>query len=97
MAFAWRFYVEIARVSGTPTSVDVPARSADAAIVQEIRGEDAGVFRIGDQVTGDEIAALGGDTASRLDSAVRAYVQAHLQDYPGFADVLQIRWAKRES
>lgn len=93
----WRFYLDIARATGTSTSVNVPARSTDAAIVQLIAEADLAAFPIGTQVSGDDIDALGDDTATVLTSAATSYVEAHPEDYPGFTGVLRIRWARRVS
>lgn len=93
----WRFYVEIARSTGTSTNVHVPARSGDPAIVQAIREADIAAFHVGTQVSGEDIDALGGDTSSVLTSAVTEYIQAHPDDYPGFTGVPRIRWARRVS
>jgi hypothetical protein len=92
---SWRFYVRIA--TGAPFShdVDVPANSTDAALDVPIRADQLPAFRPGDQVTGPEISALGGDTLDRLTAAVEAYLGSHPADYPGFVAIVEVRWAKR--
>ena len=75
--------------------VDVPAHSTEAPLDVMIWADDLPAFRPGDQVTGTEIAALGGDTLGRLTAAVDAYLRAHPADYPGFGTIVEIRWAKR--
>jgi Right handed beta helix region len=92
---SWRFYVRIATDAPFPHNVDVPARSTDAALDVPIRADQLPAFRPGDQVTGAEIAALGGDTLGRLTAAVDAYLGSHPADYPGFATIVEIRWAMR--
>jgi hypothetical protein len=52
-------------------------------------------FPPGDQVTGSEIAALGGDTLARLAAAADAYLRSHAADYPGFGTIVEVRWVKR--
>jgi nitrous oxidase accessory protein NosD len=90
---SWRFYVRIATGDPFPHNVDVPARSIDAPLDVMIRADDLPAFRPGDQVTGTEIAALGGDTLDRLTAAVDAYLRSHPADYPGFDTIVEIRWA----
>jgi hypothetical protein len=92
---AWRFYVRIATGAPFPHNVDVPAHSTDAALDVPIRADQLPAFRPGDQVTGPEIAALGGDTLDRLTAAVDAYLRSHAADYPGFGTIVEVRWAKR--
>jgi hypothetical protein len=91
----WRFYVGIATGAPFPHNVDVPARSTDPALDVPIRADQLPAFRLGDQVTGAEIAALGGDTLDRLTAAVDAYLRSHPADYPGFGTIVEIRWAER--
>jgi hypothetical protein len=92
---SWRFYVRIDTGEAFPTNVDVPARSIDAPLDVTIRADQLPAFRVGDQVTGAEIAALGGDTLNRLTAAVDAFLRSHPADYPGFAAIVEMRWAKR--
>ena len=47
-------------------------------------------------MTRAEIEALGGDTLQRLTAAAEAYIQTHPGDYPNFARIVELRWAKRE-
>ncbi len=91
----WRSYVRIATGTAYPHDVDVPARSTDAPLEVPIRADQLPAFRVGDQVTGAEIAALGGDTLDRLTAAIDAYLRAHPADYPGFGTIVDVRWAKR--
>jgi hypothetical protein len=91
----WRFYVDIATGEPFPHNVNVPARSTDAPLDVPIRADQLPAFRLGDQVTGPEIAALGGDTLARLTAAVDAYLHSHPADYPGFGTIVEVRWAKR--
>jgi len=53
-------------------------------------------FKGTSQVTGDELAKLGGDTLQRLVDGVAAYLAAHPADYPGYAGIEKIRWAQRD-
>jgi hypothetical protein len=92
---SWRFYVRIATGDPFPHNVDVPAHSTDAALDVPIRADQLPAFRPGDQVTGPEIAALGGDTLDRLTTAVDAYLRSHAEAYPGFVTIVEVRWAKR--
>jgi hypothetical protein len=94
---SWRFYVRIATGDPFPRNVDVPARSTDAPLDVMIRADHLPAFRSGDQMTGAEIAALGGDTLDRLTAAVDAYLRSHPTDYPGFGTIVEVRWAKRLS
>lgn len=91
---SWRFYVRIS-TGASPRNVDVPAHSTDAALAVQILADHLPAFSKGDQVTGAEIAALGGDTLNRLVSAAAGYIAAHPADYPGFGAVIELRWAKR--
>src|SRR5262249_30696367 len=91
----WRFYVGVATGAPFPHNVDVPARSTDPALDVPIRADQLPAFRPGDQVTGPEIAGLGGDTLDRLTAAVDAYLRSHPADYPGFSTILAVRWAER--
>jgi hypothetical protein len=91
----WRFYVRIATSAPFPHNVDVPARSTDAPLEVSIRADQLPGFRLGDQVTGPEIAAFGGDTLDRLTAAVDAYLRSHAADYPGFGTIVEVVWAKR--
>jgi cysteine-rich repeat protein len=91
----WTFSLRIARTSGSDTNVSVPLGTQEPAVSAAIRQEQLAAFAIGDQVTGSEIAALGGDTFDRLWAAAEAHVVGHPADYPGFASVLELRWAKR--
>jgi parallel beta-helix repeat protein len=93
----WRLYIRIARTNGTPHDVNVPFRSSDMALIIDIPAPALSTFREGDQVTGAEIQALGGDTLARLENAAAAYISSHLGDYPGFAGIDEIRWASRVS
>jgi hypothetical protein len=92
---SWRFYVRITTGDPLPHNVDVPAHSTDVPLDVMIRADALPTFRAGDQVTGTEIAALGGDTLDRLTAAVDAYLRSHPTDYPGFVTIVEIRWAKR--
>jgi hypothetical protein len=92
---SWRFYVRIATADPFPHNVDVPAHSTDPALDVPIRADQLPAFRPGDQVTGPEIAALGGDTLDRLTAAVDTYIRSHAADYPGFGTIVEVRWAKR--
>jgi Periplasmic copper-binding protein (NosD) len=92
---SWRFYVRITTGDPFPHNVDVPAHSTDPPLDVMIRADQLPAFRPGDQVTGLEIAALGGDTLDRLTAAVDAYLRSHAADYPGFGAIVEIRWAKR--
>jgi hypothetical protein len=91
----WRFYVRIATGAPFPHNVDVPARSTDPALDVPIRADQLPAFRLGDQVTGAEIAALGGDTLDRLTAAVDAYLRSHPAEYPGFGTIVEVRGAER--
>jgi len=91
----WRLYVHIARGESSAIDVDVPYRSPDAPLVIAIRPDHLSAFQIGDQVTVTEIAALGGDTLERFEDAAASYIVAHPTDYPGFTEVMELRWAKR--
>jgi parallel beta-helix repeat protein len=91
----WRFYIRIATGAPFPHNVDVPARSTDPALHVPIRADQLSAFRLGDQVTGPEIAALGGDTLARLTAAVDGYLLSHPADYPGFTTIVEVRWAER--
>lgn len=92
---SWRFYVRIATGDPFPRNVDVPAHSTDAALDVMIRADHVAAFRVGDQMSAAEIAALGGDTLDRLTAAVDAYLRSHPADYPGFGAIVEVRWAKR--
>jgi hypothetical protein len=92
---SWRFYVRITTGDPFPHNVDVPAHSTDAPLDVMIRADQLPAFRPGDQMTGPEIAALGGDTLDRLTAAVDAYLRSHAADYPGFGTIVEVRWAKR--
>jgi hypothetical protein len=91
----WRFYVGIATDAPFPHNVDVPASSTDPALDVPIRADQLPAFRPGDQVTGPEIAALGGNTLDRLTAAVDAYLRSHPAEYPGFGTIVEVRWAER--
>ena len=91
----WRVYVGIATGAPFPHNVDVPARSTDPPLDVPIRADQLPAFRPGDQVTGPEIAALGGDTLDRLTAAVDAYLRSHPAEYPGFGTIVEVRWAER--
>src|SRR5262249_33287519 len=92
---SWRFYVRIATSAPFPHNVDVPAHSTDAALDLPIRADQLPAFRPGDQVSGAEIAALGGDTLDRLTTAVDAYLASHPAACTGFATIVEVRWAQR--
>ncbi len=92
---AWRFYVRIETGTPFPHNVDVPAHSTDVPLDVMIREDHLDAFRPGDQVSGDEMAQLGGDTLVRLTAAVDAYLRSHPTDYPDLTGIVEIRWAKR--
>ena len=92
---SWRFYVRITTGDPFPHNVDVPAHSTDAPLDVMIRADHLPAFRPGDQMTGPEIAALGGDTLERLTAAVDAYLRSQAADYPGFGTIVEVRWAER--
>jgi parallel beta-helix repeat protein len=93
-AARWRLYVRVAYGSGF-RDAPVPYRSIEAPLPVGIRPEHLDAFRVGDQVTADEIAALGGDTLARLVLGATAYISTHPNDYPGFAGSITLRWAQR--
>jgi hypothetical protein len=96
-AARWRLFVRISRTAGSDTNVDVPKRSVDAPLDVMIRADHVAAFRVGDQMTGAEIQALGEDTFARLTAAAAAYLRARPADYPGLKAVVELRWAARES
>ncbi len=55
------------------------------------------MFALGDRMTDSEIEALGGDTLARLVAAAEAYLESHPGDYPNFAGIIELKWAKRVS
>jgi parallel beta-helix repeat protein len=91
----WRLYVRIEYGDGGRRDVNVPYRSIEAPLVIGILPGHLPAFRVGDQVTADEIAALGGDTLARLLIGARGWVVAHPNDYPDFTGALVLRWAQR--
>jgi len=93
----WRLYVKIATTTGGTRSVDVPLRSTDAPVPAAIADDQIAAFPLGDQVTGTEIAALGGDALARLVAAATSYVATHPADYPDAVGVVELRWALREA
>lgn len=93
----WRLYVRITLESTGPHDVDVPFRSTDDAIAIDIPANVARGFRVGDQVTAVEIAALGGDTLHRFEGAADAYIVAHPASYAGFVALDSVRWVMRVS
>lgn len=46
-------------------------------------------------LSGTTIDALGGDTLQRLASAAGTYARSRPGDYPTFAAVVELRWARR--
>jgi hypothetical protein len=92
---SWRFYVRVTTGAPFPHNVDVPAHSTDAPLDVPIRADQLAAFRPRDQVTGGEIAALGGDTLDRLTAAVDTYLRSHPSDYSDFGAIVEIRWAER--
>ncbi len=93
----WNFSVRIATAGASMTNVNVPNRSQDPPVEAMIRGDHMASFVIGNQTSGAEIAALGGDTLQRLTAAADAYLRSHPADYPGFTSVVELRWARRVS
>jgi len=93
----WRFYVRIMVAGGGTRSVNVPKSSGSAPVTAEIRTEDLAAFPLGRRVTGAEIAALGGDTLTRLTTAADAYLASHPDEVPDFVGVEELRWAQREA
>jgi hypothetical protein len=91
----WVFYARIARTDGSETNVTVPKRTTDAPVRAAILADDIAFFRLDDQVTGSEIEALGDDTLARLTSAAQDYIASRPADYPDFAAVVLLNWAKR--
>jgi parallel beta-helix repeat protein len=91
---SWRFYVRMTTASGT-ISVTIPLLSTDPAVDAPIATAHVGAFRIGDQVTEAEIAALGGDTLERLTSAAQRYARDRAASYPPPATIIELRWAMR--
>jgi parallel beta-helix repeat protein len=91
----WRFYVQIALLSGKVLNVNVPRRSGDAPIEAAIPADVIPAFPIGGQTSGTEVAALGGDTLQRLSSATQTYMFSHPLDYPNLAGLVDLRWAMR--
>jgi len=94
VAARWRFYVRLVTPSGLAVNADVPLRAALPPVEASIRAEHLPAFRLGDQVSAAQIAALGGDTLARLLAAAAARVAAGALDYRG-ATVLSLHWAKR--
>ncbi|HEV7734102.1 MAG TPA: right-handed parallel beta-helix repeat-containing protein [Candidatus Binatia bacterium] len=92
---SWRLYVRIDTGAPFPHNVDVPLHSTEVPLDVMIRADHLAAFRPGDQVTGDELAQLGGDTLVRLTAAVDAYLRSHPTDYPDLTGIVEIRWAKR--
>ena len=92
---SWRLYVRTRLAQSGIRDVNVPFRSIEAPLVVAIRADRLSVFRIGDQVTGDEIEALHDDTLDRFTSAAAAWIAGHPDDYPGIAAVTEVRWAMR--
>jgi hypothetical protein len=93
----WRLYVRFTDAHGRYHDVDVPYRSIQPPLAVRIRPGDVTAFRVGDQVTAAEIAALGGDTLARLVNGARAYVAARPAEYPqAAAGAMTLRWAKRD-
>jgi len=88
-------YVRILKTNGGTASYDVPRRSGDTPVAEMIRSDHVPSFQINDRVYTDELEALGEDTNERLSDAAEMYIQNHPQDYPDFASVSEIRWAKR--
>ncbi|HEY2387398.1 MAG TPA: hypothetical protein VGK30_10585 [Candidatus Binatia bacterium] len=95
-AAEWRFYVRIARDFGTDTNVHVPRTSTEPPIVIAIPDAEVSLFRSGDQVAADEIAAADPDTLARLTDAAAAHIAGHPDDYPGFTSVVTLVWAERQ-
>lgn len=92
----FRFYVRIVSSDGGASSVDVPRRSSEPPVVVAIGDGAVSAFPVGRRVTGADIAALGDDTLARLVTAAGAYLAAHPGDYPGYASVIELRWAARD-
>jgi len=91
----WRFYVRIARVSGTPANVDVPLNAQDEPVGVEIPEGHLPAFPIGHRLNASEIEDLGGDTLARLAAAAEAYIENHPEDYATFASIIELKWATR--
>jgi len=90
----WRFYLRIARSSGTDVNAHVPALSTEPPIAVAIAKSDLARFRPGDQVTADEIGTSG-DTLARLTAAAAGFIASHPEEYPGFVSVVGLVWAER--
>jgi len=95
VAARWRFSVRIGVEAGGETTVAVPGRSGKGPVEVMSREDHLVRFRIGDRLSGDEMAALGGDTLSRLTAAAETYLRSHPVDYPFFADLTALGWAER--
>ncbi len=91
----WVFYVRIATTIGSETNAAVPRRSTDPPVAALIRTSQIPAFRIGDQVTRAEIEALGSDTLARLTQAAQMAIESRPTDYPNFAHLVALQWAKR--
>jgi len=91
----WRFYVQIALLSGKALNVNVPRRSGDSPIEAAIPADVIPAFPVGGQTSGTEVAALGGDTLQQLSSATQTYMFSHPLDYPNLAGLVALRWAMR--
>jgi hypothetical protein len=95
MTAAWRFYVSIRTTAGTSRAVDVPAPVSSPPIQVAIRTAHLSAFRPGVQLSGAEVAALGGDTIGRLTAAADAYLRAQRARYPDFVAIGAVRWVMR--
>ena len=90
-------YVSVAQAGHAPHDVNVPFRASDPPLEVDVPPNVALGFRIGDQVTGADIAARGDDTLQRFEDAAVAYLSSHASDYPGFAGLQSVHWVVRVS
>jgi len=91
----WRFYVRYRRTSGSDLNAHVPLRSIEAPVTIAIATSQLASFPLNKRRTEEEIQALGGDTLQRLRTAVAAYLAARPTQYPGYAQLLELKWASR--
>lgn len=89
----FRFYVRYARTVGSDLNANVPKRSIDAPLTVSVSTAHVSAFAPGKRRTEQELAALGGDTLARLRAAAGAHLQANPASYPGYAGLLEIKWA----
>jgi len=92
----WRFYVRIARTTGSAVNVNVPLRGPEPPLPAMIRDDHIPFFPIDEHQKRFDIEALGGDTLARLTSAAAQHIESHPEDYPNFGSVIELKWAKRD-